>query len=161
MKRIDDTAFRGSISLRDEVLVSLESRAEQELKHSESISKAVITLKSALELRKAMLESMLLNAKGGCAGTSSITSIQSKSNLLTTSNRQSSVDKNDATSITTANEILYNPSPRNVPEITIISTTSRLLLMLSRCFMHQGKTKCAQRARRDAETLFFSSRVEL
>jgi uracil DNA glycosylase len=49
---------------------------------------------------------------------------------------------------------------RHVPD-SVICTTSRSLLMLSRCFLQKEKFKCAQRARRDAEALFQSNRIIL
>lgn len=49
---------------------------------------------------------------------------------------------------------------QHVPE-NVISATARSLLMLSRCFLHKRKVKCAQRSLRDAESLFQSKRVSL
>ena len=123
MKTMKDQCIIISPKLCEEILMILDNRAEYEVRKEATINQAIITLKIALELRKAILENVLLSLGAQKTG-------------------------------------LKEKFLQHIPD-RVICTTSRSLLMLSRCFYHTGKVKCAHRARMDAETLFRTNRLVL
>jgi hypothetical protein len=137
MKCLKDQIIQTRPKLCDEILTVLEHRAELEIKDESKIDQAVITLRLALDLRKPMLENILEVLQKGSKKKRNIKSVLSKKK-------------------TDSRKRLLSQIPDHV-----ICTTARLLLLLSRCFQKQGKTRCAYRAKKDAQALFQTKRVTL
>lgn len=128
----------GSPKLCDGILEALEERAQLELGDKSNLDRAAIILKLALDLRKPILENILTALQKGSHKKRSIKSVLSTKKKTESRKRLLS----------------------QIPD-SVICTTARLLLLLSRCFQQQGRTKCAYQAKKDAHALFQTQRLTL